>query len=98
GSVNGMRVGRGVGVVLDPLEHEGLCLGGWSGINFAGAIRLAKERGPGNTIVTMLCDLGTRSQSRLFDPSFLRSKNLPVPTWLERRRSSLPVVVEEGQS
>jgi len=87
-----------VEIVFDLLEHEGLCLGGSSGINVAGAMRLARELGPGHTIVTMLCDYGTRYQSRLFDPSFLRSKNLPVPPWLERRRSSLPVVFEEVQS
>ncbi len=66
------------------LEEEGLCLGGSSGINVAGAIRLAKEMGPGHTIVTILCDYGTRYQSKLFNPDFLRSKNLPVPGWLER--------------
>ena len=66
------------------LEEEGLCLGGSSGINVAGAIRLAKEMGPGHTIVTILCDYGTRYQSKLFNPEFLRSKNLPVPAWLER--------------
>jgi cysteine synthase A len=66
------------------LEEEGLCLGGSSGINVAGAIRLAKEMGPGHTIVTILCDYGTRYQSKLFNPDFLRSKNLPVPRWLER--------------
>jgi cysteine synthase A len=66
------------------LEEEGLCLGGSSGINVAGAIRLAKEMGPGHTIVTILCDYGTRYQSKLFNPEFLRSKNLPVPGWLER--------------
>jgi cysteine synthase len=87
-----------VEIVFELLEHEGLCLGGSSGINVAGAIRLARELGPGHTIVTVLCDYGTRYQSRLFDPSFLRSKNLPVPPWLERRRSSLPVVFEEVQS
>ncbi len=64
------------------LQDEGLCLGGSSGINVAGAIRLAKELGPGKTIVTILCDGGTRYQSKLFNPSFLRSKNLPVPGWL----------------
>ena len=64
------------------LQDEGLCLGGSSGINGAGAIRLAKELGPGKTIVTILCDGGTRYQSKLFNPSFLRSKNLPVPGWL----------------
>ncbi|CAN7531306.1 cysteine synthase A [Bosea sp. LjRoot237] len=66
------------------LEEEGLCLGGSSGINVAGAIRLAKEMGPGHTIVTILADYGTRYQSKLFNPEFLRSKNLPVPGWLER--------------
>jgi cysteine synthase len=73
-----------VPIVFDLLEHEGLCLGGSSGINVAGAIRLAKELGPGHTIVTVLCDYGTRYQSKLFNPAFLRSKNLPVPAWLER--------------
>ncbi|MFT3810041.1 MAG: cysteine synthase A [Micropepsaceae bacterium] len=70
--------------VFDLLEHEGLCLGGSSGINVAGAIRLARALGPGKTIVTILCDYGTRYQSKLFNPAFLREKNLPVPAWLER--------------
>jgi cysteine synthase A len=74
-----------VPLVFDLLEHEGLCLGGSSGINVAGAIRLAKELGPGHTIVTVLCDFGSRYQSKLFNPQFLRSKNLPVPDWLERK-------------
>jgi cysteine synthase len=74
-----------VPIIFDLLEHEGLCLGGSSGINIAGAIRLAKELGPGHTIVTILADYGTRYQSKLFDPKFLRSKDLPVPWWLERR-------------
>jgi cysteine synthase A len=74
-------------IVFDLLEHEGLCLGGSSGINVAGAIRMAKELGPGHTIVTILCDYGTRYQSKLFNPAFLRSKNLPVPAWLERAPS-----------
>jgi len=73
-----------VEIVFDLLEHEGLCLGGSSGINVAGAIRLAKELGPGHTIVTILCDFGTRYQSKLFNPAFLREKGLPVPGWLER--------------
>lgn len=73
-----------VQVAFELLEHEGLCLGGSSGVNVAGAIRLAKDLGPGHTIVTILCDYGTRYQSKLFDPAFLRSKNLPVPGWLER--------------
>ncbi|WP_321341163.1 cysteine synthase A [Breoghania sp.] len=71
--------------VFQMLEHEGLCLGGSSGINIAGAIRMAKEMGPGHTIVTVLCDYGTRYQSKLFNPEFLRSKNLPVPLWMERK-------------
>src|SRR5215510_9916705 len=74
-----------VALVFDLLEHEGLCLGGSSGINIAGAIRLARDLGPGHTIVTVLTDYGTRYQSKLFNPEFLRSKGLPVPSWLERR-------------
>ncbi len=71
-------------VIFDLLEHEGLCLGGSSGINVAGALRLARELGPGHVIVTILADYGTRYQSKLFDPAFLRSRNLPVPAWLDR--------------
>ena len=82
-----------VPIVFDLLEHEGLCLGGSSGINVAGAIRLAKHLGPGHTIVTVLCDYGTRYQSKLFDPAFLRSKNLPVPAWLDRKASIDPGLV-----
>ncbi len=74
-----------VPIIFDLLEHEGLCLGGSSGINVAGAVRLARELGPGHTIVTILADYGTRYQSKLFNPAFLREKNLPVPSWLERR-------------
>jgi cysteine synthase A len=74
-----------VPVIFDLLEHEGLCMGGSTGINVAGAIRLARELGPGHTIVTILADYGSRYQSKLFNPEFLRSKNLPVPHWLERR-------------
>jgi cysteine synthase A len=69
-------------IVFDLLKHEGLCLGGSSGINVAGAIRLAKDLGPGHTIVTILCDFGTRYQSKLFNPTFLKSKGLPQPDWL----------------
>ncbi len=76
-----------VAIIFDLLEHEGLCLGGSSGINVAGAIRLAKELGPGHTIVTILADYGTRYQSKLFNPDFLRSKGLPVPAWMEPRAS-----------
>jgi cysteine synthase A len=74
-----------VQIVFDLLEHEGLCLGGSSGINVAGAIRLARELGPGHTIVTVLCDYGTRYQSKLFNPEFLKSKGLPAPEWLAPR-------------
>jgi cysteine synthase A len=74
-----------VPVIFELLEHEGICLGGSSGINIAGAIRLAKQLGPGHTIVTILCDSGNRYQSKLFNPAFMRSKNLPVPEWLEKR-------------
>jgi len=74
-------------LVFDLLEHEGLCLGGSSGINVAGAIRLAQVLGPGHTIVTILCDYGTRYQSKLFNPGFLRAKGLPVPAWLEKAPS-----------
>ncbi|MED5261998.1 MAG: cysteine synthase A [Myxococcota bacterium] len=69
-------------IVFDLLEEEGLCLGGSSGINIAGAIRMAKDLGPGHTVVTVLCDLGTRYQSKLFNVDFLREKGLPVPHWL----------------
>jgi len=74
-----------VPLIFDLLEHEGLCLGGSTAINVAGAIRLAREMGPGKTIVTVLADYGTRYQSKLFNLEFLRSKNLPVPPWLERQ-------------
>ncbi len=70
-------------LIFDLLEFEGLCLGGSSGINVAGAVRLANALGPGHTIVTVLCDYGTRYQSKLFNPKFLREKGLPVPHWLE---------------
>jgi cysteine synthase A len=83
-----------VPVIYELLEHEGLCLGGSSGINVAGAIRLARELGPGHTIVTVLCDSGNRYQSKLFNPAFMRSKNLPVPQWLERH-SELNVPFEK---
>lgn len=73
-----------VTLVFDALEHEGLCLGPSSGVNLAGAVRLAKLLGPGHTIATILCDYGTRYQSRLFNPAFLREKDLPVPEWLEK--------------
>jgi cysteine synthase A len=72
-------------VGFDLLEHEGLCVGGSAAVNVAGAIRLARHLGPGRTIVTILCDYGTRYQSKLFDPAFLRGKGLPTPRWLERQ-------------
>ena len=75
---------------FDMLEHEGLCLGGSSGVNVAGAIHMARQMGPGHTLVTVLCDYGTRYQSKLFNPAFLKSKGLPVPTWLDRTARSLP--------
>ena len=74
-------------LIFDLLEHEGLCVGGSTGINIAGAVRLAKELGPGHIIVTILADYGTRYQSKLFNPAFLREKKLPVPSWLERKSS-----------
>ncbi len=83
-------------IVFDLLEHEGLCLGGSSGINVAGAIRLARDLGPGHTIVTILCDFGTRYQSKLFNPEFLSSKGLPVPGWLDRAPASIPGVFEDA--
>ena len=69
-------------MTFDMLRHDGLVLGGSSGINVCGAVKLAKELGPGHTIVTILCDYGTRYQSKLFNPDFLREKGLPVPNWL----------------
>ena len=81
-------------IVFDLLADEGLCLGGSSGINVAGAIRMARDLGPGHTIVTILCDFGTRYQSKLFNPDFLRAKDLPVPEWLEKRSSTITVPYE----
>jgi len=77
-------------IIFDLLAHEGLCLGGSSGINVAGAIRLARELGPGHTIVTVLADYGTRYQSKLFNPDFLRQKGLPLPAWMERTAGVRP--------
>ena len=79
-------------ILFDLLREEGLCLGGSSGINVAGAIRLARDMGPGHTIVTVLADYGTRYQSRLFNPKFLREKGLPVPEWLDAREAAPPLV------
>ena len=82
-------------IVFDMLKDEGLCLGASSGINIAGAIRMAKEMGPGHVIVTILCDYGTRYQSKLWNPEFLRSKDLPVPDWLDDAEDEMPTVFEE---
>ena len=82
-------------VIFDLLEYEGLCLGGSSGINVAGAIRMAREMGPGHTIVTVLCDYGTRYQTKLVNPDFLRAKGLPVPHWMARKAAPLPEVYQD---
>jgi len=81
-------------LVFDMLQNEGLCLGASSGVNIAGAIRMAREMGPGHTIVTILCDYGTRYQSKLFNPDFLRSKGFDVPAWLEET-PDIPTVFED---
>ena len=78
-------------IVFDLLEHEGLCMGGSTGINVAGAMRMARDLGPGHTIVTILCDYGNRYQSKLFNPDFLREKGLPVPPWLAQQRNPIAV-------
>jgi cysteine synthase A len=82
-----------VATVFQLLREEGLCLGASSGVNVAGAVRLARDLGPGHTIVTVLCDYGTRSQSRLFNPEFLRAKGLPEPGWLAQPSPPLPQVL-----
>lgn len=82
--------------VFDLLAQEGLCLGGSSGINIAGAVRLARELGPGHTIVTVLCDYGTRYQSKLFNPDFLREKGLPTPSWMTESPRSIPGVFTDA--
>lgn len=83
-----------LGIIFDLVRDEGLCMGGSTGINIAGAVRLARELGPGHTIVTVLCDYGSRYQSKLFNPDFLRSKSLPVPDWIEKT-SEISVPYEE---
>ena len=82
-------------IVFDLLEDEGLCLGGSSGINIGGAIRMARDMGPGNVIVTVLCDYGNRYQSKLFNPTFLKEKGLPYPEWLDQTPRILPTVFED---
>jgi len=69
--------------LYDLVEHEGLVMGGSTGINVAGAIRLARDLGPGSTIVTVLCDNGQRYQSKIYNPAFLRERGLPAPAWME---------------
>lgn len=71
-----------LGVIYDLVEHEGLVMGGSTGVNVAGAIRMAKDLGPGHTIVTILCDQGARYQSKIFNKAFLTEKGLPIPAWL----------------
>jgi cysteine synthase A len=88
---------RAVEITFQLLAEEGLCLGASSGVNVAGAIELARVMGPGHTIVTVLCDYGTRYRSKLFNPAFLKSKGLPVPQWLERGESTLPQVFEPDE-
>ena len=83
-----------VPVCFDLLEHEGLCMGPSSGVNVAGAIRLARELGPGHTIVTILADYGNRYQSKLFNPAFLKEKGLPTPPWLTQKREAIKVPYE----
>jgi len=85
---------EGMPIVFDLLRNEGLCMGLSTGINVAGAIRLARELGPGKTIVTILCDYGTRYQSKLFNPAFLKEKGLPCPDWLMSGRTDIPSVLE----
>lgn len=81
-------------IVFDTLQHEGLCLGASSGVNIAGAMRMAKDMGPGHTIVTILCDYGTRYQAKLWNPEFLKEKGLPYPEWLAQEPQLMPDVFE----
>ncbi|MCE2737136.1 MAG: cysteine synthase A [Rhodobacter sp.] len=83
-------------IVFDLLQEEGLCMGGSSGINIAGAIRMARDMGPGNTIVTILCDYGSRYQTKLYNPAFLKEKGLPAPDWLDAPPRTIPAVFEES--
>ncbi|MFP5479692.1 MAG: cysteine synthase A [Alphaproteobacteria bacterium] len=83
-------------IIFDLLTEEGLCMGGSTGINIAGAIRMAREMGPGKTIVTILCDYGSRYQSKIYNPTFLREKGLPVPDWLDRPARPIPPVYEDA--
>ncbi|MEM9350054.1 MAG: cysteine synthase A [Pseudomonadota bacterium] len=83
-------------LVFDLLEEEGLCMGGSTGVNIGGAIEMARDMGPGHTIVTILCDYGTRYASKLYNPDFLRSKGLPVPAWLDAEPADIPKVFEDA--
>jgi cysteine synthase A len=83
-------------IVFDLLADEGICMGGSTGINIAGAMRMAREMGPGRTIVTILCDYGSRYQSKLYNPAFLKEKGLPVPEWLDRAPRVIPTVFEDA--
>lgn len=83
-------------IVFDLLQDEGLCMGGSTGVNIAGAIRMARDMGPGKTIVTILCDYGSRYQSKVYNPTFLREKGLPVPDWLDRPARPIPPVFEDA--
>ncbi|WP_179379889.1 cysteine synthase A [Jannaschia marina] len=79
-------------IVFDLLEYEGLCMGGSTGVNIGGAVKMARHMGPGHTIVTILCDYGSRYQSKLWNPAFLREKGLPVPHWLDGPAREVPTV------
>ncbi len=83
-------------IIFDLLTDEGLCMGGSTGINIAGAMRMAKDMGPGKTIVTILCDYGSRYQSKIYNPTFLREKGLPVPDWLDHPARPIPPVYEDA--
>jgi cysteine synthase A len=83
-------------LIFELAQDEGICMGGSTGINIAGAIRMAREMGPGHTIVTILCDYGSRYQSKIYNPTFLKEKGLPVPEWLDRPARALPSVFEDS--
>jgi len=87
--------GEALPYIFNLLREEGLVMGGSTAINMAGAVRMAKEMGPGHTIVTVLCDFGTRYQSKLFNPDFLRDKDLPVPDWMTHVPAAIPGVFED---
>jgi cysteine synthase A len=83
-----------VPLIYDLMQNEGLCMGGSTAINMAGAVRLARDLGPGHVIVTILCDIGNRYQSKIYNPDFMRSKGLPVPAWLEEKADVTSVLAE----